>query len=284
MESLSEWLRRPQEVAGRLKALKVHADLTGRQLAERLGWDPSKVSRIENAKHRPTPAEIEAWVAACGASPDIAAELNRLEADARVVAAVDFRTEMAQGHGRQQEDYVRLFAEAVLIRDFETAYVPGLLQIPDYVRRVKEEAGRLHDAPVDIEGGISARAAQQQNLYRSDRRFEFIICEPVLRYLLVPATVMRAQLDRLQAVIGLPNVRLGIIPMGRELAWTPQHSFQVYDNGTDVVVEVESVVKAPWYRDGDAARFGEFFDLLWTEAVEGNEARALIIAATQALP
>jgi hypothetical protein len=49
------------------------------------------------------------------------------------------------------------------------------------------------------------------------------------------------------------------------------------------VVEVESIVKGPWYRGEDADRFGRFFDWLWEEAVEGAEARDLIMSAIRAL-
>jgi hypothetical protein len=141
----------------------------------------------------------------------------------------------------------------------------------------------LHDLPVDdTDAAVAKRIRQQANLYDPEKRFEFIIGEPVLRYLLVPPSVMRGQLDRLLAVIGMDRIRFGIIPMGRELKWTPQHSFQIYV-GDEPVVEVESIVKGPWYRGEDADRFGRFFDWLWEEAVEGAEARDLIMSAIRAL-
>ncbi|MEV0810896.1 Scr1 family TA system antitoxin-like transcriptional regulator [Micromonospora sp. NPDC050200] len=42
--------------------------------------------------------------------------------------------------------------------------------------------------------------------------------------------VMRGQLDRLQTVVGVPNIRFGILPLGVQLAITPQNSFQMYDD------------------------------------------------------
>ncbi len=284
MTSLEEWLARPHDVATRLRALRAQTGLSGHQLAQTVGWAQSKVSRIETGKQAPTPDDISAWGAACGASDQVTQELQQLQAEARVVRTVEFRETMSQGQAVQQEDYDRLFANAHLIRDFETVYVPGLLQIPDYARRVRQEMVPLHDLAVDDSDAATARRiAQQQNLYDPNKRFEFIIGEPVLRYLLAPPNVMRGQLDRLLGVIGMDHIRFGIIPMGVELRWTPQHSFQIYV-GDEPVVEVESIVKGPWYRGEDADRFGRFFDWLWEEAVEGDAARDLITTAIHALP
>lgn len=282
--SLEEWLSRPQDVATRLRALRARAGLSGHQLAERIGWAQSKVSRIETGKQAPTDQDITTWVAACDGGEDIAAELLRLQAEARVVETVEFRQTMAAGQASQQEDYVRLFDGAHLIRDFETVYIPGLLQIPEYARRVRQEMVPLHDLAMDdSEAAVAKRVQQQANLYDPAKRFEFIIGEPVLRYLLVSPSVMRGQLDRLLAVIGMDRVRFGIIPMGVPLKWTPQHSFQIYV-GDEPVVEVESIVRGPWYRGDDAVRFERFFDWLWEEALEGPAARELIMSAIAALP
>lgn len=284
MTSLEEWLARPRDVATRLRALRAQAGLSGHQLAEAVGWAQSKVSRIETGKQCPSDDDITAWVTACGGSAETTAMLLQLQAEARVVGTVEFRKTMAGGQAAQQEDYDNLFNGAHLIRDFETVYVPGLLQIPEYARRVRQEMVPLHDLQVDdSDAAVAKRVRQQQNLYDPGKRFEFIIGEPVLRFLLVPPSVMRGQLDRLQAVIGMDRVRFGIIPMGVELRWTPQHSFQIYIRD-EPVVEVESVVKGPWYRGEDAERFNRFFDWLWDEAVEGPAARELIVAAIQALP
>ncbi len=284
MTSLEEWLARPRDVATRLRALRAQAGFSGHQLAEAVGWAQSKVSRIETGKQVASDGDITAWVAACGGSAETTAMLLQLQAEARVVGTVEFRETMAGGQAAQQENYDNLFNGAHLIRDFETVYVPGLLQIPEYARRVRQEMVPLHDLQVDdSDAAVAKRVRQQQNLYDPEKRFEFIIGEPVLRYLLVPPGVMRGQLDRLQAVIGMDRVRFGIIPMGVELRWTPQHSFQIYVQD-EPVVEVESVVKGPWYRGEDAERFNRFFDWLWDEAVEGAAARDLIVSAIQALP
>jgi Domain of unknown function (DUF5753) len=172
---------------------------------------------------------------------------------------------------------------ARLIRHFETVYVPGLLQTPDYARRILAEMVTLHDLEIDdVDAAVAARMQRAQMLYDGGRRFEFLLAEPVLRWLLCPPPVMRAQLDRLQTVIGLPSIRFGIVPMGVELRTTPQNNVQLYV-GAETIAVCENFADEPFYRGEKAELFGRAVDLLWEEAVEGDAARTLIARAQQAL-
>jgi hypothetical protein len=80
------------------------------------------------------------------------------------------------------------------------------------------EAVRLHGFDPDkVEEAVSARMRRQEVLYDTRKSFEFIIMQAALDYLLCPPDVMRGQLDRLMGLLGLGNVRFGIVPPGREL-------------------------------------------------------------------
>jgi len=63
-----------QQVAERLREIRLDAGLTKRAVAVAAGWHESKCSRIENARTPPSDADIRAWCEACGAS-DQAADL-----------------------------------------------------------------------------------------------------------------------------------------------------------------------------------------------------------------
>nr|BFE81050.1 hypothetical protein GCM10020093_036510 [Planobispora longispora] len=52
-----------------LRQLRETARLSGKDLAERLGWQASKVSRLENARQTPTEDDIAQWGRVTGASP-----------------------------------------------------------------------------------------------------------------------------------------------------------------------------------------------------------------------
>jgi len=62
-------------LAEALKALWVGAGLSGARLAEMLGWQQPKVSKIETRKQLPSEDDIAAWVGAAGAAPETASDL-----------------------------------------------------------------------------------------------------------------------------------------------------------------------------------------------------------------
>lgn len=288
MEDLAEWLTRPEGLATRLRDLRTHARLTGKDLADANGWQQSKVSRIENGKQMPSADDVRAWATTCRAADETAGdavteELLRLQDEAQVAHAT-FRSRMRHGQKNVQNDYNRLVAEAHLIQHFETAYVPGLLQVPDYAKAILHEMIGLHDLAIDdVDAAVATRMQRQQMLYDTGKNFEFLLAEPVLRWLICPPEVMRSQLDRLQSLIGLDRVRFGILPMGKQLGTTPQNSFQVYTADTPVAV-VEGFIGETWHRGEEADMLTAALKRMWADAVTGESARDLIIAATRELP
>jgi len=284
VESLEEWLTQPEGVATRLRALRVRAGLSGKDLADANGWAQSKVSRIETGQQMPSPADIEAWARACGADEAAVGELLAGREQARIAHAT-FRGRMARGQARVQKSYTELAATSRLIRHFETAFIPGPLQIPDYARRVLTEMIPLHGLEIDdVDAAVQERMARAQMLYDPSKRWEFLLAEPVLRWLLPSPAVMRAQLDRLQSVIGLERIRFGVIPMGVELATTPQNTVELYYTGDDIIGVTETFIGETWHRDEDAAAYARALDRQWKDAVEGDAVRELIVRAARALP
>jgi len=188
---------------------------------------------------------------------------------------------MRRGQEPVQSGYIQLAAASSVIRHFETAYVPGLLQTADYARSVLTEMVDLHNLEVtDVDAAVTARLQRQQLLYDSGKRFEFLLTEPVLRWLVCPPHVMRGQLDRLQTVVGQPNIRFGILPLGVELSTTPQNSFQLYDD----LATVETFLGETTHHGAEAALYARMLDRLWTDAVTGEFARRLLIEAVDKLP
>lgn len=283
VKSIEEWLTQPGQIAGRLRALRARAALSGKQLAEANGWAQSKVSRIESGRQMPSPADVHAWAAACGADEDETSSLLAAQKDARIAHAM-FRDRMRSGQASVQESYNNLVQRSTEIRHLETVYVPGLLQVPGYAKRVLEEMIDLHGLEIDdVDAAVAARMERQRFVYDASKRFEFLLFEPVLRTNLAGPDVMRAQLDRLQTVIGLANVRFGVIPMGPVLQRTPQAAVQVYTSD-DTVAVAEDLAGEHWHRDPETvAAYLRGIERLWEDAVEGDEARRLLSAASASL-
>jgi transcriptional regulator with XRE-family HTH domain len=226
--------QRAREALGiRLRELRRDAQLTGKQLAERNGWHPSKVSKIEGGKQTPIDSDLQAWARSCG-QPGIASELitslRTLESH-----YVEHRRLFSTGMSAQQRAFSELEDETALVRNFENVFVPGLLQTPEYARYRLAEGVEYDGAPDDLDEAVGVRMQRQQILYRTGRRFHFVITEAVLRYRLCPPEVMLGQLDRLVTLSTMPTIRFGVIPFEAKLPLAPVHGFWLMDERVVVV-------------------------------------------------
>ncbi len=272
---------KPFRVADRLREAREASGLQQKELAAKLKWDPAKLSKTESgARTAVSEADVRAWAKATGMSDSDRDEtldlLARFKAHEK-----SWRDRMRHGRRGVQVQYNRLYQELTRFRAFQTAWVPGILQTPDYARQIFADLNELDpDTPKDIEADVRARMARREYLYDSRKQFEFILTESVLRTLIVDPQVMRVQLVRLEDVMDLPNVRLGILPQGRRIRTAPQSSFVMYD---DMAIVEGFVIDDP-YEGAQAERFTVVMERLWADAVEGDEVREVIRRAITGLP
>lgn len=280
MNALEEFLTRPGGIADQLKNLRRSANLTGAALGVKVGWSQAKVSKLETGRQKPTPDDLKVWVEATIDDPSTLRKLIEQldEADAAHSA---WQHQVKHGHARIQVNYDELAKAASLIRNFELVFVPGLLQTVEYARVRAEESVRLHGAnPAEVDATTLARMQRQQVLYDGSKRFEFVLGESVLRYLICPPAVMRAQLDRLLAAFDMPNVTVAVVPFGVQLATTPQNCFILFDDEA----AVETFTSEDLVGGAEGKAYHVAMDRLLAESVTGDEARSLIISAADALP
>jgi transcriptional regulator with XRE-family HTH domain len=117
-----------QALAGRLRELRVDAGLTAIELAAKLTWHRTKVSRVEHVNRSPSIADVRAWCRACGAdaeADDLVAALHTIED-----SYVQWRRLERTGLRRLQESHVPLLDRTRLMREYCSQVVPGLLQPP----------------------------------------------------------------------------------------------------------------------------------------------------------
>ncbi len=272
---MSTFQRAREALGTRLRELRRGAQFTGRQLAESQGWHPSKISKIEAGKQTPSQADLQAWSVACG-RPDLAAELiaslESLEGQ-----YVEFRRLFRGRQHVAQEAIAEVEAAASATLNFESVLVPGLLQTPEYARAILSE--RLEDiAGVDdVDDAVAVRMQRQQVLYRTGKRFHFVITEAVLRYRLSAPEVMAGQLDRLVALSTLTTIRFGVIPFHVQLPVFPLHGFFVYDQQAVHVENFTAALKLT--QPSEIAAYVQIFGQLAAVAAYGGDARALITRA-----
>lgn len=274
------WLLKPGGLARLLKKYREHKGMTGAMLGERLGWNQSKVSKIETGKQLPTNDDLNAFAAVVGLDEEDLQTLLEMRAQADAISR-EWRTGRAGGQASIQQSYDELVRAAKVIRNAEVTTVPGLLQTREYSRYQAQQAVDLHGFdPEEIEPTLDARARRQDVLYDATKRFEFVVTEAALRLLYCPPDVMLAQLDRLLSLTyERPNLWFGVIPFGVELPTVPQNRFIAIDE----VIFIEDFADEVIYRGERADTYARAMDLLIAEAVTGERARRLILAAAEAI-
>ncbi|HEX3779921.1 MAG TPA: helix-turn-helix transcriptional regulator [Pseudonocardiaceae bacterium] len=272
METLTSFQSRRMDLADKLRGLRERAGLSGKEFAAALGWGNSKVSKIETGKQTPSDVELIDWLTALGVSGDEADVLHAELRDVRV-HQIEWRRQLRAGHRARQQQDAKSEREASVIRATDVAAVPGLLQTPDYARAIFTTQSTLLDVPDDVEASVRARMERQRLLYEGGPDIEILIGEAALRHPVGSPAVMAAQIDRLTSALGLPGVRIGLLPLGRQLPYVPWHGFWIVDDTVfieNITAEVRVVDEV------DVAVYHRLADALWTVAVEGDEARALL--------
>jgi transcriptional regulator with XRE-family HTH domain len=277
---LSGVYRARQEFGGRLRRLREDAGFNGKQFAARLGWAPSKVSRIEHGKQTATNEDVTAWTGAVGAAPklveDLLAELRNVRFE-----YIAWSRQLRTGYTPRQRASVGLEGAATTIRAFEADVIPGLLQTADYARHLLSRLVAFRKLPDDVERGVRARMRRQEVLYDPGKDLRFLLTEAALRYRPCPAVTLRGQLDRLLAVAGLDTVQLAVLPFSTELPVVPSHGFWIFD---DELVLVETLSAELSLRDADDVQlYTGYFDLVWDAALRNDAARQFIARVAQEL-
>lgn len=196
---------RRKRLSNALRNLRRDARLTADDAARRLTWDPSKISRIESNEWKlPKVADIERLCEVYGADDATRDALIALARQAR-----------QRGWWEQFKDVLGpalpgLEAEARRIWQYQPTLIPGLLQIPSYMRALFR-AGLCDDA--ETERRIAARLARQQILNRDDPpQLWAILDETALRKMIGGREVMRDQVHHLLAMSERPHIDIQVMP------------------------------------------------------------------------
>ena len=268
------------EFADRLVQLREQTGMAAKDLAAMLGWHPSKVSKIETGKQTPSDEDVRAWLTAVGASDELVERMRDQLRDLRIAQST-WRRQLRSGHRARQDRDAREEQDASVIRAVDVMAVPGFVQTPQYARRILLTQADLLEVPAgDVDAAVKARMRRQQVLYEPEKHIEILVAEAALGMAVCPPEEMRPQVDRLQSVIGLPNVRVGVLPLHVEYPHLLPHGFWIVDNEVTVeLVHAELRIIDP----EQVAIYSKLTDRLWSVALEGNDARALLARVAAAL-
>ncbi|MFJ9431442.1 helix-turn-helix domain-containing protein [Streptomyces sp. NPDC101490] len=214
-------------IAGQLQEIRRDAGLTGREVAKRAGWLPSKVSRLQSATTPPSDADIRAWCTACDAEeriPDLLAA-NRT-ADSMYL---EWRRVQRTGLRRLQESRIPPHVQTTQLRVYSSTVIPGHLQTRSYATALLRSVASVHGTRDDVDEAVSARLVRAAIITEPGRTFAFVVEESALRRHIGGSDVMTEQLLHLLDAGRYPAVSLGVIPSVGAARW-PLETFTVYDD------------------------------------------------------
>jgi hypothetical protein len=146
-----------------------------------------------------------------------------------------------KGLGTRQAELKSLEASSTHMRYFLLSMVTGLLATPEYVR------ASLAHSTADTSKAVAGKLERQAILYDVSKQFTFILTEQAVRWPVVSPLALAEQMDRLSSLTYLPNVRIGVIPVGAPTPRNPLNTFTVYDAS---LVTIETSAGSLVLRDG----------------------------------
>ena len=272
--------RAREQLAERLRDIRLDARLSARALSAEAGWHEAKTSRIESAKQAPSEDDIRIWCQVCGAEravPDLIAASRSADS-----MYTEWRRLQPAGMRREQERRIPLYERTRVFKTYVGTVVPGFFQTPAYATALLSSIRAFHGMPDDVDDAVEARMSRNRIVRSGNHRFFAVLEEAVLRQVVGDAEVMAGQLAHLLEATALPLVSVGVIPFsttGREV-W-PLEAFTIFDDER-VHVELLSAqvtVTAP----SELVLYARAFEKLSGLAVYGGEARARISQAIDVL-
>ncbi|GGM92434.1 transcriptional regulator [Lentzea pudingi] len=162
--------------------------LAGNKMAERLGWDPSKVSTVENGRARASEVDLIQYLSMCGKDIDFINDFRR-----RYQYAFEEYIVQVSDNLRAM---VRAEATAITIMSYDALAMPGLTQSPEYADGIYRMTGLVVEER--IPNLVQYRIERQAILRRHDRpTCVFYIHEHALARQVGNADVMEDQYARL---------------------------------------------------------------------------------------
>jgi transcriptional regulator with XRE-family HTH domain len=271
---------RRRELGAALRRLREERGMSVKQVTEHLLCSPSKVSRIETGQRGATARDVRDLC-------DLYGVANQTERERLMgLAREGKRQGWWQSYDLPYSSYVGFEAEAISIKDYDSAVIPGLLQTAEYARELHERA--IPQKPTDeltgdvIEKRVQARLIRQRILTRTEPTpvsFSTILDEAALHRVIGSARVMQAQLRQVIELSKLPNVTVQIIPFAAGAHPGLDSTFNILEFGDRVpsLVYVEGLVGWIYLeRAEDLDRYEEVFKRLSQIASTPHESVQLI--------
>ena len=260
-----------------LRQARQRSEMTQKDVARALDWSPSKLIRIESGAVGISTTDLKALL-----------QHYKIADQTRIDGLVGLaRASRAPGWSEYKEVTNQGFltmlgheTSASIIRQYEPALVPGLLQTEEYARAVLKKAMRKSKAEEDKLWELRERRRQLHERANPPQMF-FIVDEAAVQRLVGGPGVMRRQLEQLRESTDLQHVTILVIPFvkGAHQGMTgPFVILEFPDSADGNLVFLENARGDSVLRDDpdETDRYLETFFELEDDAVDAVESKALI--------
>ncbi|WP_394300651.1 helix-turn-helix domain-containing protein [Sphaerimonospora cavernae] len=267
---------RLRRLAAELRQLRADSGKSREEVAEESGINTVTLYRLETARARPQKRTVITLLDLYGIHGQRRDELLAVlrESGERV---------WLQSHQLELPDqyatYIGFEEEADNLLNYESLFMPGLLQTAEYAHAVIR--GTLPTIPrQEVEKRVEARMARQALLTRqSPLRLWAVIDEAVLRREVGGRQTMRGQLHKLLEASEEPNITVQVIPYGAGAHPGMTGSFVImkHDSDNPDVIYIESIATDLFLEGEDEiAKYTLVFEHLRAVAASPEATRHLI--------
>jgi transcriptional regulator with XRE-family HTH domain len=264
-----------------LLAAREEKGLTQRNVANDMDWSLSKMNRIETGKTGISTNDLRALL-----------RLYDITDQERVDHTLSLAREARQDPwwgsyrdvaSRELQELLEYESVSSAIRQFETIFVPGIVQTSDYASTVLQV---FHgDEPKEhVRRLVKLRTSRAQLLARENApAFHFILDESVIRRQVGSPSIMREQVQTLMEVAELPNVHIQVVAFEAGLHRGTTEAFEIIQFGDSR--DVDAVfVEGPqdfFVEDLDGIRrYPEIFRQIANVALSPEETMKLLESAS----
>lgn len=252
-------------------------------MARHLGWQQTRINKLEHGYQLPSPEDLDAWVSATQASPEVRAELGELLTQARVSHSSWAEVYRSGGIADRQADIATMEADTELLRGYAPLIIPGLLQTVAYARELLTVPGGpvlTGATPAHIEALIAERVKRQGLLYVPEHRVQVVLGQAALTTHFGTVATLLGQLDRLVVLSELPTVDLRVLPSAVACPILPLTGFWIDDSA----VHLETLHgEQTLHSAEDVELYRKVFELVFDAALPGADAVRLIRCIAQQL-
>jgi transcriptional regulator with XRE-family HTH domain len=211
-----------------LKRARQASGLTQEQVAAEMDWSLSKIIRIESGSSGISANDLKALLQLYGVTDS--GQVDSLLALARSARERSWWSAYRDVAPQPLLQLIEYESAGHVVRQFETMFIPGIMQTEDYARAVLDnyyEEGLGSDrlrALVDLR-------IRREDLFdaESSPSFSFVLDEAVIRRFVAGLSVMQRQLRHLIEVAQKPNITLKIIPFSAGLQPGMKGPFEIIE-------------------------------------------------------